>query len=246
MEQQTSSAVAARADRPSRENLLATGPAATRLGVCVQTLNAWRIRGIGPRYLKLGAAVRYDPADLDAYLAACARTSTSRGVRGVNARKTAHPGTDATVFVRSTELATVAESPTAKSPAFQFYPDEFLALVKVRLMTTEEKGVYLLLLLLDWQETGFVFHEPDLAQWCGLSRKRFAKAWSHFIKDCFVERDGRLYNPRLEREREKQRRFRERCVEGGRSRARQRWGKPDSHTNSQDDRVGYPEAIASE
>ena len=37
-----------------------------------------------------------------------------------------------------------------KSPAFQFYVNDFLGSAKVGMMSTEEIGAYLLLLLLDW------------------------------------------------------------------------------------------------
>lgn len=40
---------------------------ATRLGVSRFTLRAWRRRGTGPRFLKLGRAVRYRPEDVDAF-----------------------------------------------------------------------------------------------------------------------------------------------------------------------------------
>lgn len=51
--------------------------AARLLGLSVKTLRRWRWAGRGPRFLKLGAAVRYDPADLAAYIEAGRRTSTT-------------------------------------------------------------------------------------------------------------------------------------------------------------------------
>jgi predicted DNA-binding transcriptional regulator AlpA len=45
---------------------------ADRLGLSVATLRAWRFRGKGPRYLRLGRAVRYLPADIDDFV--CAST----------------------------------------------------------------------------------------------------------------------------------------------------------------------------
>ncbi len=44
--------------------------AAQHLGVSPHTLRTWRRLGTGPRYMKLGRAVRYQPRDLDSYLAA--------------------------------------------------------------------------------------------------------------------------------------------------------------------------------
>lgn len=45
--------------------------AAAKLGVSVHTMRAWRCRGIGPVYAKVGRRVLYLDQDLDAYLAAC-------------------------------------------------------------------------------------------------------------------------------------------------------------------------------
>lgn len=101
-----------------------------------------------------------------------------------------------------------------KSPAFQFYPDDFVGSGKVGTMTTEEVGTYTLLLCLDWNETGFVYDEEELARWCKLSRAKFRKAWVR-VSRCFVERDGRLFNPRLEAERTKQAEWREKSRKGG-------------------------------
>jgi predicted DNA-binding transcriptional regulator AlpA len=43
--------------------------AAERLGLSVKTLRAWRLQGRGPKYLKLGRAVRYLVQDLDQWAA---------------------------------------------------------------------------------------------------------------------------------------------------------------------------------
>ena len=40
---------------------------ATRLGVSRFTVRSWRLKGVGPRFLKLGRAVRYRPQDIDDY-----------------------------------------------------------------------------------------------------------------------------------------------------------------------------------
>jgi excisionase family DNA binding protein len=45
---------------------------AEQLGLSVATLRAWRHRGRGPRFLRLGRAVRYLPADLDEFIRASA------------------------------------------------------------------------------------------------------------------------------------------------------------------------------
>lgn len=51
--------------------------AATYTGLSVSTLNKLRVFGGGPLFLKLGRRVIYDVADLDAWLAARRRRSTS-------------------------------------------------------------------------------------------------------------------------------------------------------------------------
>ena len=37
-------------------------------GLSISTLNKWRCYGFGPKYLKLGRAVRYRQEELDCYL----------------------------------------------------------------------------------------------------------------------------------------------------------------------------------
>ena len=40
---------------------------ALRLGVSRFTVRSWRLKGFGPRFLKLGRAVRYRSSDVDEY-----------------------------------------------------------------------------------------------------------------------------------------------------------------------------------
>lgn len=58
------------------EELLKTAEAARMMGITKQTLDQWRYRGIGPRYLKVGSNVRYRPSDVLAWLTARERTAT--------------------------------------------------------------------------------------------------------------------------------------------------------------------------
>ncbi len=51
--------------------------AASILKLKVTTLRRWRWAGKGPRFLKIGAAVRYDSADLTTFIEAGRRNSTS-------------------------------------------------------------------------------------------------------------------------------------------------------------------------
>jgi hypothetical protein len=56
--------------------LLSTVEAAGRLGVSASYLNKLRVTGGGPPFVKIGARVAYDPADLATWLDAQKRTST--------------------------------------------------------------------------------------------------------------------------------------------------------------------------
>jgi hypothetical protein len=59
------------------EPLLTTAEAAAHLRLSPRTLEAWRLRGGGPRYCKLGDRVLYTQRDLNAWLDTQTRTSTS-------------------------------------------------------------------------------------------------------------------------------------------------------------------------
>jgi predicted DNA-binding transcriptional regulator AlpA len=50
--------------------------AANHLGVSVRTMQNWRQVGGGPRYVKLGRAVRYRMSDLDDFINSRVREST--------------------------------------------------------------------------------------------------------------------------------------------------------------------------
>jgi len=60
--------------------MLRTKEAAEYLGLRKCTLEVWRVRGDGPVFLKLGKAVRYRSADLDDFINASIRTSTSLAI----------------------------------------------------------------------------------------------------------------------------------------------------------------------
>lgn len=53
---------------PQSPEMLTREQAARYLGLQVQTLSVWACRGCGPKFVKLGRAVRYRKSDLDAYV----------------------------------------------------------------------------------------------------------------------------------------------------------------------------------
>jgi hypothetical protein len=59
------------------DTLLNTVDAAAYLRLSYRTLQNWRVRGGGPRYVKLGDRVLYAQGDLDAWVDEQTRTSTS-------------------------------------------------------------------------------------------------------------------------------------------------------------------------
>ena len=58
-------------------SLLNTDAAGAYLNVQAQTLEAWRYRGDGPRYVKIGRLVKYRLSDLDAFIESNLRRNTS-------------------------------------------------------------------------------------------------------------------------------------------------------------------------
>lgn len=64
------------------EPLLNEHEAAHALNVEVTTLRKWRWAGKPPEFLKIGSAVRYEPATLAALVETSRRTSTSDDGRG--------------------------------------------------------------------------------------------------------------------------------------------------------------------
>lgn len=59
-------------------NMLNTDQAASYLGLARATLEAWRTRGGGPVFVKLGKAVRYRLTDLDSFILSRVKTNTAQ------------------------------------------------------------------------------------------------------------------------------------------------------------------------
>jgi uncharacterized protein YdaU (DUF1376 family) len=108
-----------------------------------------------------------------------------------------------------------------KSPAFQFYPKEFLTDGNVAGMSLQERGAYITLLCVCWQERSLPADPTRLANMVGLPYAQFRKFWPA-IAVCFSQADGRLVHPRLEKEREKQENYRRRQSDKGKASAANR------------------------
>lgn len=62
------------------KNLLSTAEAAPLAGVSTKTLENWRCMGLGPKFVRAGRLVRYDPDDIKLWRDARRVSSTSEPV----------------------------------------------------------------------------------------------------------------------------------------------------------------------
>lgn len=61
-----------------KPKLLNTTETAELLYIRPNTLNGWRIKGVGPRFLKIGRLIRYSENDVNAWLDTQTHTNTSQ------------------------------------------------------------------------------------------------------------------------------------------------------------------------
>jgi uncharacterized protein YdaU (DUF1376 family) len=113
----------------------------------------------------------------------------------------------------------------ANSPAFQFYPKDYLGDKNTIPMTTLEHGAYFLLLLHCWEEDGLPGDLGDLADMARLSVEDFTSMWGRRLKKCFVWNDKKnVYeNPRLLKEIKKQKAWKKKKSDAGKQGADKRW-----------------------
>jgi uncharacterized protein YdaU (DUF1376 family) len=126
------------------------------------------------------------------------------------------PLTDTLAAKDSDDMAD-ADSTPGKSPAFQFYPKDFITDERVTLMSMQERGVYITLICKCWTEGTLPADPVLLSRLCGFPTSAFRKCWIA-IAPCFrpCSRDAsRLIHPRLEKERQKQRAYRRRQADNG-------------------------------
>jgi len=112
---------------------------------------------------------------------------------------------------------------TKRSPAFQFYVNDYLSDINVQLMTAEEEGAYIRLLCFCWQDTDISLPDDDdqLFVLSKLSKGGSTKALAA-VKKCFNQhptKAGYLTHKRLILEAEKQQKWREKSASGGKKSA---------------------------
>jgi len=115
--------------------------------------------------------------------------------------------------VGALEAMTTPIGKRTTSPAFQFYPNEFLGSSKVRRMSMTERGIYITLLCSCWLDGSLPNNLTEIAETLHLKESHFRKVWAHVLHECFAERGGRLVNIRLEGERKKQADYRKKQKE---------------------------------
>jgi len=129
-----------------------------------------------------------------------------------------------------------------KRPSFQFYPKDFLSDTDTMAMPNEAIGIYFKLLCYDWVNDGihnndkkimrivnFEWHdfngnERDIEDYNIILSHIHSKFIAHPSKEGF------LTNPRLQKEREKQKDFIQKKINAGKEGASKRWDKP-KHTH---------------
>lgn len=96
------------------------------------------------------------------------------------------------------EEVDVAAAQFIAPPAFQFYASDFLGSTKVGRMSLTEIGVFTLLLCHAWNANGLPTSIPEVARLGRMDPRRFKRMWDGVLSECWVERKGRLFNPRQE------------------------------------------------
>jgi uncharacterized protein YdaU (DUF1376 family) len=112
---------------------------------------------------------------------------------------------------------------TMKSPAFQFYPTDYLGSQRVQMLTLEEEGAYIRLLCYCWQHGTIPDDADQLARLIG---KGASTTVARVVQAMFQQgpEEGKLIHDRLEQERDKQAQWREKSSAGGRKSAEMRKG----------------------
>lgn len=114
--------------------------------------------------------------------------------------------------------------PQEKAPAFQFYVRDWRSSRKVQVMSFSHRGMYLEMLIEQWEKGA----APSTATACALalggSESEWKRAWAA-LAACFTarKRDGLFVNAKLEGIRRKARKFQKDQSQKGLSGAKKRW-----------------------
>lgn len=110
----------------------------------------------------------------------------------------------------------------SQSPAFQFYPGDYLGSQRVQLMTLEQEGAYIRLLCYCWQHGSIPNDAEQLARLIGKGASTTLATVVQTMFQPHPTNGSALVHERLEFERAKQTAWREKSVEGGKKSAAMR------------------------
>lgn len=108
------------------------------------------------------------------------------------------------------------------SPTLQLYVRDWI--ISTRAMTPEARGIYMDLLCIGWDQEGVPSDPRILAGMVGLSPQRFKRIWAEIQSKWIQAEDGKLRNPRQERQRAELEELREKKRAAGRASAAARNG----------------------
>jgi uncharacterized protein YdaU (DUF1376 family) len=101
------------------------------------------------------------------------------------------------------------------APAFQFYASDTMADKRYRLMSLEERGLYLSMLCECWVNRGVPANPDELGQWLGYSAEKIRAALTQHVLSFFADQKGEIYSPELEKYRTELLAQREKMSQGG-------------------------------
>ncbi len=129
------------------------------------------------------------------------------------------------------EAREMAGPKSSKSPAFQYYPKDFLTDSNVLAMSLTEIGAYWKLISICWIDDTLPTSTAALARLVGVPHAHFSRLWPA-LAPCFKEKSGRLIHPRLERERAAQAAYRAKQSGNGKLGGRPKKHNPEKPTAS--------------
>lgn len=133
------------------------------------------------------------------------------------------------------------------SPAFQFYVKEWRSSRAIMRMTMAQQGMYLNLLLEQWEKLSVPDDPNVVAELIGGTEAEWVKAWPVLRRNFVTDEPGRIVNLRLEKERAKQRSRSKRQSDKGKAGAAARWPKHESgmaQASPGHDRDAQPDSFA--
>jgi len=103
-----------------------------------------------------------------------------------------------------------------KSPAFQFYPSDWLSDINITLMKPEEEGAYIRLLAYAWNNDDCSLNDDDdqLAEISRLKERWYGESAKN-IRRCFIKDGDKIFSERLRKEKRKQKKWQKKSSEAG-------------------------------